>query len=77
MVQSVTERKDMSALPKEFIKFANQLHFAVKGHLIPEGASDTTVREIYDQYFRRCWGNHETFLDSGAFNKAWSERNKG
>lgn len=36
-------------------KFANELHYAVKGHLINPNYSDETVRQIKDSYLKRLW----------------------
>lgn len=41
------------------IKLANELHFAVKGHLIPEAYSEKDVEAILNGYMKRLWGNHE------------------
>ena len=56
-------------------KFANELHYAVKGFLIHPRYSDETVRQIKDSYLKRLWGNHERLVYCReGFEKAWSER---
>lgn len=57
-------------------KFANELHYAVKGHLINPNYNDKEVMAIHDSYFTRLWGNHERLVYCREhFEKAWSERN--
>ena len=41
------------------VKFANELHWAVKGHLIPKQNDLDQIEKIYDSYLKRMWGNHE------------------
>ena len=62
-------------MDEEERKFANRLHYAVKGHLINPLYSDETVRKIKDSYLKRLWGNHERmqYCDE-PFEKAWAER---
>lgn len=56
-------------------KFANELHYAVKGHLINPLYNDNVVRQIKDSYMKRLWGNHERLVYSREhFEKAWAER---
>ena len=45
-------------MDEEERKFANELHYAVKGFLIHPRYSDETVRQIKDSYLKRLWGNH-------------------
>lgn len=60
---------------KEF-KWANELHWQVKGHLIPdEWASDEhQVRKMMDSYFARLWGNHEAVVHLEGFEAAWRQK---
>lgn len=58
------------------LKFANELHYAVKGHLINPNYSDEEIKKIKDSYLKRLWGNHERLVYcSNDFEKAWEERN--
>jgi hypothetical protein len=62
-------------MDEEERKFANELHYAVKGHLINPNYSDETVRQIKDSYLKRLWGNHERLVYCREdFEKAWAER---
>lgn len=57
------------------IKLANELHFAVKGHLIPEAYSEKDVEAILNGYMKRLWGNHERMTYcSEDFENEWSRR---
>jgi hypothetical protein len=56
-------------------KFANELHYAVKGHLINPLYNDNVVRQIKDSYLKRLWGNHERMVYcKEPFEKAWANR---
>jgi hypothetical protein len=55
-------------------KFANELHYAVKGHLIDPNYDEETVWSIHDSYLKRLWGNHERMVYSREhFEKLWEE----
>lgn len=57
------------------LKFANEVHFAVKGFLIHEWYSEREILEIRDSYVKRLWGNHERLVNCREdFEKAWAER---
>jgi hypothetical protein len=60
---------------KEF-KFANELHWQVKGHLIPSAwAQDhDQVRSMMNSYFKRLWGNHEAVIHLEGFEQAWNDK---
>jgi len=60
---------------KEF-KWANQIHWQVKGHLIPdEWCRDSNqVRAMMNSYFSRLWGNHEAVVHLEGFEQAWEQR---
>jgi hypothetical protein len=63
-------------MTEQQLKFANELHYAVKGHLINPNYNDEEVMAIYDSYLKRLWGNHERLVYCREhFEKAWSERN--
>jgi len=58
------------------LKFANELHYAVKGHLINPNYSDEEIKKIKNSYLKRLWGNHERLVYCNEdFEKAWEERN--
>jgi len=61
-------------LEERFIRTANKYHWAVKGHLIPEGTSDEEIIKIHDSYLKRLWGNHEALLCRDEFEKLWEQR---
>lgn len=59
----------------EQYKFANELHYAVKGHLINPNYSETEVQKISDSYLKRLWGNHERLVYCKTdFEAKWQER---
>lgn len=60
---------------KEF-KWANELHWIVKGHLIPtEWAHDLEqVKKVKDSYLKRLWGNHEAHIHLEGFEQAWEQK---
>lgn len=59
----------------EQYKFANELHYAVKGHLINPSYSETEVQKISDSYLKRLWGNHERLVYcKNDFEAKWQER---
>lgn len=50
--------------------------FAVKGHLIPEGYTQSDIDKMVNQYTKRLWGNHERLVNcNDNFEKAWREAN--
>jgi len=57
-------------------KWANQLHWQVKGHLIPkEWANDEKqVQRVFDSYFARLWHNEEAYVHLHGFEEAWEKR---
>lgn len=58
-------------------KFCNELHYAVKGHLINDNYSDEEVKKIGDSYMKRLWGNHERLsYCSDDFERLWHEKNQ-
>ena len=42
-------------------KWANELHYAVKGHLIPIVGIQPTVDSMVKSYTQRLWNNNERF----------------
>lgn len=64
-------------MTEEERKFANLLHYAVKGHLINPNYSDDEVRKIADSYLKRLWGNHERLTYcTEEFEKKWKKMQK-
>lgn len=60
------------------LKFANELHYAVKGHLINPNYSEEEILNIKDSYLKRLWGNHERLVYcSEHFEAAWRQRQNG
>ena len=57
-------------------KFANQLHWQVKGHLIPDvvAKDPKQVQSILNSYLKRLWGNHEANIHLEGFEAAWEKR---
>lgn len=51
------------------LKEVARMFWIVKGHLTDE----STMRECYNGYFKRMWGNHETVVHETGFDEAWSE----
>lgn len=60
----------------EEFKFANQLHWQVKGHLIPDitAKNHLAVRSILNSYLKRLWGNHEAHIHLEGFEQAWEQK---
>jgi len=57
-------------------KDANELHFAIKGHLIPLSWSKESIAQMVDQYTKRLWGNHERMIYcNDNFEKLWKKHN--
>jgi hypothetical protein len=59
----------------EVRKEANRLNWMVKGQLIDKSEPDSVVEYLYDNYFKRLWGNHERsqYAEKG-FNEAYEIR---
>jgi hypothetical protein len=55
-------------------KEANRLNWIIKGKLIDRSWSDEEVEKTYDSYFKRLWGNNESYIHETGFEKAWKER---
>ncbi len=55
-------------------KFANELMFAVKGHLIPLDYSQKDIDSMENDYIKRLWGNCERLpRTSDRFESAWKK----
>tara|TARA_B100001564_G_C20097504_1_gene427690 strand:- start:279 stop:473 length:195 start_codon:yes stop_codon:yes gene_type:complete len=57
------------AQPK--IKEAYRIFFLVKGHL---NCSEETARACYDNYFKRCWYNQESWIREEDFKEAYRKK---
>lgn len=57
-------------------KWANELHWQVKGHLIPDEwcRDEKQVRAMMNSYFSRLWGNHEAVVHLEGFEQAWEQK---
>lgn len=56
------------------IRQANELMWAVKGHLIPEEYSEEDIQKVLNGYFKRMWGNHEYTYRMDGFEEAWQKK---
>lgn len=63
-------------MTKDQLKECNRIFWIVKGHLIPESWSDTDILQMYDQYTKKIWGNHEATFHEVGFEDAWNARTK-
>ena len=55
-------------------KEANRLNWIIKGKLIDRSWSDEEVEKTYDSYFKRLWGNNESYVHERGFEQAWKQR---
>lgn len=55
-------------------KWANQLFWMVKGHLIPDAWPESDIRKMEESYTHRLWGNHEAVYHVDGFEQAWSKK---
>jgi len=56
------------------LKEANRFYWLVKGQLIPESWNEKDIRDTYESYFRRLWGNHERAVYGElGFEAAWAK----
>ena len=58
----------------EVRKEANRLNWIIKGKLIDRSWSDETVEQTYHSYFKRLWGNNESYIHEAGFERAWKQR---
>lgn len=63
-------------MTEQQLKEYNRIFWIVKGHLIPESWTDEDIVQMYEQYTRRIWGNHEASFHEVGFEEAWAVRNK-
>ena len=57
----------------EVRKEANRLNWIIKGKLIDTSWSDIEVEKTYHSYFKRLWGNNESYIHEDGFEDASSE----
>ena len=55
-------------------KEANRLNWLIKGKLIDRSWSDQEVERTYDSYFKRLWGNNESYIHEDGFEEAYKIR---
>ena len=53
---------------------ANRFNWIIKGKLIDPTWSDDSVEKTYNSYFKRLWGNNESYLHEEGFDQAYTER---
>jgi hypothetical protein len=58
----------------EVRKEANRLNWIIKGKLIDRSWSDTEVEKTYHSYFKRLWGNNESYIHEDGFEDAYKIR---
>ena len=58
----------------EVRKEANRFNWIIKGQLIDSSESDETVERLYDSYFKRLWGNIESYIHEDGFEQAYKDR---
>jgi len=58
----------------EVRKEANRLNWIIKGKLIDRSWSDIEVEKTYHSYFKRLWGNNESYIHEDGFEEAWKIR---
>ena len=58
----------------EVRKEANRLNWMIKGQLIDTSWSDIEVEKTYHSYFKRLWGNNESYIHEDGFEKAYEQR---
>ena len=58
----------------EVRKEANRLNWIIKGKLIDTSWSDETVEQTYHSYFKRLWGNNESYIHEDGFEEAYKIR---
>ena len=58
----------------EVRKEANRLNWIIKGKLIDISWSDIEVEKTYHSYFKRLWGNNESYIHEDGFEEAYKIR---
>jgi hypothetical protein len=58
----------------EVRKEANRLNWMIKGQLIDTSWSDIEVEKTYHSYFKRLWGNNESYIHEDGFEDAYKIR---
>ena len=55
-------------------KEANRLNWIIKGKLIDTSWSDIEVEKTYHSYFKRLWGNNESYIYEDGFEEEYQKR---
>ena len=58
----------------EVRKEANRLNWIIKGKLIDTSWSDIEVEKTYHSYFKRLWGNNESYIYEDGFEEEYQKR---
>jgi hypothetical protein len=58
----------------EVRKEANRLNWIIKGKLIDTSWSDIEVEKTYHSYFKRLWGNNESYIHEDGFEEEYQKR---
>ena len=58
----------------EVRKEANRLNWMIKGQLIDTSWSDIEVEKTYHSYFKRLWGNNESYIHEDGYEDAYEQR---
>ena len=58
----------------EVRKEANRYNWIIKGKLIDISWTDDAIEKTYDSYFKRLWGNNESYIHEEGFNEAYAAR---
>ena len=58
----------------EVRKEANRLNWMIKGQLIDTSWSDIEVEKTYHSYFKRLWGNNESYIYEDGFEEEYQKR---
>ena len=54
-------------------KEAYTLFWMIKGRLIPDSWDDNTIKQMYDDFFKRVWYNTEAYLNEDGFEDAYNK----
>ena len=61
-------------MTQQELKEANRLFWIVKNRLIPSSWNDKTIKDMYDDFFKRVWCNEEAYVYEEGFEEAWQKR---
>ena len=68
------KKKNKEDMTKAEQKEANRYFWMIKGHLIPDSWKEKEIMSVYDGYFDRIWGKHESNIHEEGFEEAYSKR---